>query len=443
MRIAVIGGGISGLVAAYCLADDHALTLFEANDYLGGHTNTVRVDLGDEQHQVDTGFIVFNNRTYPKFTALLAELGIAAKPTIMSFSVRNDEADLEYNGHSLAMLFAQKRNLVRPWFYRMLTDIVRFNRLASTEDHGDLEGQSVREFVAQHQFSQVFVEQYLLPMGSAIWSCPLRCFADFPISFVVSFFRNHGLLSLRDRPTWYVVEGGSQAYVRAMTKKFAPAVRLNAPIASVTRSSEGVQVRTRAGQCEDFDHVIFACHSDQTLRILGEGATALERSVLSSFPYVSSEALLHTDTSILPKRRSAWASWNYRTGGSEANPPVVTYNMNILQGLKSRHTFCVTLNAESQIDPKRVLGRYVYEHPTFDSRRAAAQARHPELVDANRSSFCGAYWRNGFHEDGVVSALSVVAAIRGRSSALRLPAKEPVTAHSAHRAPVDGRTAFR
>jgi predicted NAD/FAD-binding protein len=265
------------------------------------------------------------------------------------------------------------------------------------------------------------VEQYLLPMGSAIWSCPTGCFADFPIRFVVEFFRNHGLLSLRDRPTWHVVAGGSHTYVKAIAKKLDTNVRLRSPVAAVTRLGDCVRLQTCSGQLETFDHVIFACHSDQALRILGNGATALERDVLSSFPYVSSLAVLHTDTSILPRRREAWASWNYLAGQVETDLPVVTYNMNILQGLKSRHTFCVTLNAESKIDPAKILGRYVYHHPTFDARRAAAQARHPELMNSNRTSFCGAYWRNGFHEDGVVSALNVVAAIRQHSGTIQVP----------------------
>lgn len=420
MRIAIVGGGISGLTAAHHLAAAHHVSLFEANSYLGGHTNTVAVEIGDEQHQIDTGFIVFNDRTYPNFTKLLAELGVAAKPTEMSFSVRDDLANLEYNGHSLRTLFTQKRNLLRPSFHRMLLDILRFNRVTSAAD-SSVANETVEEFVNRHRFSSAFTEHYLLPMGSAIWSCPRRCFADFPIEFVIEFFRNHGLLSLRDRPTWYVVEGGSQTYVRALSAKFSAAVRLNSPVESIVRTHEGVVLRSSSQREEAFDHVILACHSDQALRILGDDATPLERSTLSAFPYVPNIAVLHTDASLLPRRRRAWASWNCRLGDAEASPPVVTYNMNILQGLQSRHTFCVTLNAESEIAPERVLGRYVYHHPTFDDRRTVAQSRHPELLNSNRTSFCGAYWGNGFHEDGVVSALRVVAAIERQSRAASIP----------------------
>ena len=283
MRIAIVGGGISGLTAAHHLAAEHHVALFEANSYLGGHTNTVAVDIGDEQHQIDTGFIVFNDRTYPNFTKLLAELGVAAKPTEMSFSVRDDRANFEYNGHSLRTLFAQKRNLLRPSFHHMLLDIVRFNRVTSAADRS-VASETVKEFVNRHRFSSAFTEHYLLPMGSAIWSCPRRCFADFPIGFVFEFFRNHGLLSLRDRPTWSVFEGGSQTYVRALSATFSAAVRLNSPVESVVRTHEGVVLRSSSHREEAFDHVIFACHSDQALRILGDDATPLERNTLSAFP---------------------------------------------------------------------------------------------------------------------------------------------------------------
>jgi predicted NAD/FAD-binding protein len=421
VRIAVIGGGISGLTAAHYLAAEHRIALFEANPYLGGHTNTVAVELGDERHQIDTGFIVFNDRTYPSFTKLLAELGVASKPTEMSFSVRNDDANLEYNGHSLRTLFAQNRNLLRPSFYRMLLDIVRFNRVAAGAVHCNGAHESVKEFVDRHRFSSAFANHYLLPMGSAIWSCPRQCFSEFPIGFVIEFFHNHGLLALRDRPTWYVVEGGSQTYVQKLSEKFNAGVRLNSPVESISRRRDGVAVRSSSHHEETFDHVVFACHSDQALRILGDDATPLECEVLSAFPYCSNVAVLHTDTSLLPRRRQAWASWNCRIGDAEASPPVVTYNMNILQGLQSRHTFCVTLNAELDIAPEQILGRYVYHHPTFDSRRTAAQSRHSELLNSNRTSFCGAYWGNGFHEDGVVSAIRVVAAIERQNRAASIP----------------------
>ncbi len=408
MKIAVIGAGISGLVAAYRLCSEHEITVFEANDYIGGHTNTVEVELDGERHAIDTGFIVFNDWTYPHFIGLLDELGVASRSTTMSFSVRDERSGLEYNGHSLNTLFAQRRNLLRPRFYRMLVDILRFNREARhlvTNCSGEI---TVNEFLIQHRFSEEFATYYLLPMGAAIWSCPIGKFAQFPIRFIVDFHYNHGLLSVFRRPTWRVVEGGSRAYVQAMTRSFHDRIRVRTPVQSVSRSSNRVEVQPRGGPSESFDHVIFACHSDQALRILGEAATTQEREILSAFPYERNVAVLHTDISLLPRTRRAWASWNYRLYGDDSCPASVTYNMNILQGVRSRHTFCVTLNDELRIAPERVLRRFEYHHPVFTTRRRIAQARHAELLFANRTSFCGAYWRNGFHEDGVVSALAVV-----------------------------------
>jgi predicted NAD/FAD-binding protein len=412
MQIAVIGSGIAGLVAAYRLHAEHDVTVFEANDYVGGHTNTVDVELDGESHAIDTGFIVFNDWTYPNFIALLDELGVASQPTTMSFSVRDDRSGLEYNGHSLNTLFAQRLNLLRPRFYRMLADIVRFNREARRLVRNHDDETTVGEFLARHGYSRSFAELYLLPMGAAIWSCPTGTFPQFPIRFIVDFYHNHGLLSVLRRPTWRVIEGGSRTYVEAMTRGFRDRIRLRTPVMGVRRFTDRALVQLRGGETRPFDHVIFACHSDQALRILGDDATANEREILSKFPYERNVAVLHTDTSLLPRKRRAWASWNYRLGGDDAAPASVTYNMNILQRLRARHTFCVTLNDESRIDPVKVLRRFEYHHPVFTTQRAAAQARHGELLNVNRTSFCGAYWRNGFHEDGVVSALAIVDALR-------------------------------
>lgn len=413
MKLAIIGSGIAGLVAAYRLYAEHDITVFEANDHPGGHTNTVDIEFDGERHAIDTGFIVFNDWTYPHFIALLNELGVTSRPTTMSFSVRDDRTGLEYNGHSLSTLFAQRRNLLRPSFYRMLADIVRFNRQARRLVGDDGNETTVGEFLLQNGYSKAFAEQYLLPMGAAIWSCPTGTFARFPIRFIVDFCHNHGLLSITERPTWRVVEGGSRTYVQAMMRGFCDRIRLRTPIQSVRRFANRVELQPSGGAPESFHHVIFACHSDQALRILGEGATATEREILLAFPYERNVAVLHTDSSLLPQTRRAWASWNYRTSGEELAPASVTYNMNILQGICSRHTFCVTLNDEARIAPAQVLRRFEYQHPVFTTRRAAAQARHSELLNANRTSYCGAYWRNGFHEDGVISALAVVRAIRG------------------------------
>lgn len=413
MKIAIIGAGISGLTAAFRLCRWHDVTLFEANDYLGGHTNTIEVEVGGERHAIDTGFIVFNDWTYPNFIALLDELGVASRPTSMSFSVRCDAENLEYNGSSLNGLFAQRWNLLRPSFYRMLADIMRFNREAVADDSVTDET-TVGEYLARQRYSREFSENYLLPMGAAIWSCPLGTFANFPIRFIVEFYRNHGLLSVRHRPTWRLVEGGSRTYVAKMAERFRSRIRLSTPIDQVRRTPSEVTVTPRSGPPERFDHVIFGCHSDQALRMLAD-TTPAERDVLSEFPYGRNVAVLHTDPRVLPKRRRAWASWNYHFSGRPSDlasqSASVTYQMNLLQHIRSRHTFNVTLNSDEQIDPAKVLRRIEYHHPIFTVRRATAQARHRELINVNRTSFCGAYWGNGFHEDGVVSALRVCEAL--------------------------------
>lgn len=416
MKIAIIGAGISGLTAAYRLCPAHDVTLFEANDYLGGHTNTAEVEVGGERQVIDTGFIVFNDWTYPTFIQLLDELGVRSRPTSMSFSVRCDSANLEYNGSSLNGLFAQRRNLLRPSFYRMLADIMRFNRDAPELVLGraTTDETTVGEFLARHRYSHEFAGHYLLPMGAAIWSCPVGTFENFPIRFIVEFYKNHGLLSIRNRPTWRVIEGGSRTYVAKMAERFRDRVRLSAPVDLVRRSANDVIIVPRNGTPETFDRVVFACHSDQALRMLAD-STATERDVLSEFPYGRNTAVLHTDETVLPKRRRAWASWNYHlTGISSQNASqaaTVTYQMNLLQHLRSKHVFNVTLNSDQRIDPAKVLRRFEYHHPIFTVRRAAAQARHRELINVNRTCFCGAYWGNGFHEDGVVSALRVCEAL--------------------------------
>ena len=413
MRIAIIGAGISGLTVAYRLCQQHEITLFEANDYLGGHTHSVEVELGGERHVIDTGFIVFNDWTYPNFIALLDELQIASRPTSMSFSVRCDRTGLEYNGSSLNGLFAQRRNLFRPSFHRMLRDVLRFNRegpelvLSPPPD----DAMTVGEFLSRHRYSREFADQYLLPMGAAIWSCPTGTFAEFPIRFIVEFYRNHGLLSVRHRPTWRVVEGGSRSYVAAMAARFQNRVRLNTPIESVRRQADSVEVAPRGQTAERVDHVVFACHSDQALRMLADPSLT-EQELLGAFPYERNSAVLHTDESLLPRRRRAWASWNYQIPSEPAAHATVSYCKNILQHIRSPHTFSVTLNSDARIDPAKVLGRFEYHHPIFTTRRAIMQARHREVLNVNRTSFCGAYWGNGFHEDGVNSALAVCDALR-------------------------------
>lgn len=414
MQIAIVGAGVSGLVAARHLSPMHEVTVFECSARAGGHVHTVDLELDGRHFSIDTGFIVFNERTYPNFTALLADLGVASKPTAMSFSVRDDSSGLEYNGHSLNTLFSQRSNLIRPGFWRMLLEIVRFSRQASALATSPYREQTVEEFLLCNGYSRRFAENYLLPMGAAIWSCPTGTFHRFPVHFVASFFRNHGLLDFRNRPTWRVIEGGSRTYVEAIARELSGRIRLNTPIARVRRTGDRVFVTTGRGEESGFDHLVFACHSDQALAILGPEATSLERRALGAFPYSRNTAVLHTDETVLPRSRRAWAAWNHFLNRDRSAPASITYNMNILQGIRSQHTFCVTLNDDTRIRPERVLRRFVYHHPVFTLERERAQSLHPQLLNHHRTSYCGAYWGNGFHEDGVNSGLAVARAIQSQ-----------------------------
>ena len=406
MRIGIVGGGISGLVVAHRLAKRFDTTVFEANAYIGGHTNTVDVKEASGNVSVDTGFIVFNDATYPGFCHFLAELGLQGKPTEMSFSVRDDAENLEYRGMDLAGLFAQRRNLVRPRFWRLLRDFVRFRDIA-LKLLDDQEEVTVGEFFERHSFSNWFVHKYFLPMGSAVWSCPRATFQSFPIRFIIEFYKNHGMLGVQKRPQWFVVPGGSREYVRALLTNLNAKMHAGTPVQSVRRTISGVQLLCHDGRKEEFDHVILGCHADQALRLLGSQATAIERDLLVRFPYEQNEVVLHTDDSILPRRRKAWASWNYHVRGREDEKASVTYNMNILQGLNCEKTYCVTLNDTSRIDPSKIVRSFQYEHPIFQVGRSHYQARHQELIDHDNISYCGAYWANGFHEDGLQSGLRV------------------------------------
>lgn len=398
MQIAVVGGGISGLVAARLLSRQHDVTVFEAGAYAGGHTNTVDVDHGGERHAIDTGFIVFNHKTYPSFTRLLDDLHVPSKETAMSFSVRSARDGFEYNGTSINALFAQRRNLLVPSFHRMVRDILAFNR-DGIGQAAAMPAATVGEFLATHRYSARFRDHYLLPMGASIWSCPPQTFLNFPMRFVMDFFNNHGMLQVRDRPVWRVIVGGSRRYVQALIAPFQDRIRLDTPVRAIRRTDEGVVIRSDAG-LEYFDEVVIAAHSDQALAML-EDASPLERELLTSFPYQLNTAVLHTDSSVLPRRRLAWAAWNYDISG------MVTYNMNILQGLDSRHVFNVSLNPSAAIRPASVLAEFQYHHPIYTTRRDWAQGQHTSMIRRNRTSFCGAYWGYGFHEDGVTSALRV------------------------------------
>ena len=413
MRIAIIGTGISGLVAARELHPNHDLTIFEAAGHIGGHTNTVTVQRPHGHYAVDTGFIVFNDRTYPKFEKLLDELGVASQPADMSFSVKCARTGLEYNGTSLNRLFAQRRNLCRPSFWRMLGDIRRFNRsgkafLTSGENDPNL---SLGEFLERSRFSSELAEHYVLPMGAAIWSASRNAMLEFPLTFFLKFLDHHGLLSIDDRPQWRTVAGGSQTYVNALIKPFEDRIQIRCPIHLVTRNSDGVRLFPINGKPQAFDHVVFATHADQTLAML-EAPTELEREILSSFPYQENLAVLHTDTTILPKRQLAWACWNYHLLPDGTGKVAVTYNMNLLQRLKAPETFCVTLNDLDHIDPSKIIRSIVYHHPVFTPEGVANQGRFEEINGKNHSSFAGAYWFSGFHEDGVRSGQRVAARLR-------------------------------
>ncbi|MGE7990103.1 NAD(P)/FAD-dependent oxidoreductase [Pseudomonas sp. NPDC089554] len=407
MRIAIIGSGISGLTCAWLLSRNHAVTVFEADDRVGGHTHTVDVDWQGQRYAVDTGFIVFNDWTYPHFIRLLDQLGVASRPTEMSFSVHDPASGLEYNGNNLDSLFAQRSNLLSPGFWGMLRDILRFNRQALTdlEQQGSVSRMTLGDYLQARSFGRRFIEHYIVPMGAAIWSMSRADMLRIPLPFFVRFFANHGLLSVNQRPQWRVIEGGSRSYLAPLCKPFAGGIRLNCPVARVARDEAGVMLTSAAGH-ERFDRVVFACHSDQALALLQTPSEA-ERQVLGAIGYASNDVLLHTDTRLLPRRHKAWASWNYRLGGPQQAPAALTYNMNILQGIDAPVTFCVSLNQNDQVDPAQVLARFSYAHPQYSLAAVAAQARQAELQGQQHSYFCGAYWANGFHEDGVVSALRV------------------------------------
>lgn len=417
MQIAVIGSGISGLACAHYLSAQHTVSVFEANKRLGGHTATMDVQLGTRRFAIDTGFIVFNDWTYPNFIALMDELGISSKPTAMGFSVRDEDTGLEYAGTNLDALFAQRKNLMSPRFLRMVRDILRFNRESVVDlESGDLgEDETLGQYLSRNRYSEGFKRDYLIAMGSAIWSSDCASMLDFPAQFFVRFFKNHGLLSVKDRPQWRVIEGGSREYIAPLCRRFEDRIFTDRPVQRVCRSSRGVSLVFADGTERQFDQVVFATHSDQALQLL-EKPTLQEQEILGAMPYQSNEVVLHTDTRLLPKREKTWSSWNYRLGVNDERA-VLTYNMNILQGIEAPETFCVTLNDTESINPHKILGKFSYDHPVFSVDGMAAQARWDEINGAINTWYCGAYWHNGFHEDGVVSALRVANAMGASLSA--------------------------
>jgi predicted NAD/FAD-binding protein len=403
MRIAVIGTGIAGNVASYLLAADHDVTVFERNDYIGGHANTVRVDAADGSHEIDTGFIVFNEERYPSFVKLLRKLGVPSQRSVMSFSVNVEADGFEYSNRSL---FAQRRNAVRPGHWRMLADILRFNKssraLLLEADDDVLLG----PFLDAHGYSRAFVEHFLYPMGAAIWSAdPLRM-REFPARFFAQFFTNHRFLDIFRQPEWRVIRGGSKRYVETLTASFRDRIRVGTPVTSIERTRDHVLVTPRGGKPETFDEVVIAAHGDEALAMLTD-ASPEEREILGCFRFQENVAVLHTDTRLMPRRRRTWAAWNAYVPRRPSGRVALTYDMNLLQSLASREEYLVTLNRADDIDPKKILRTIRYHHPVFSREAVRAQKRHSVISGQNRTHFCGAYWGFGFHEDGVNSALTV------------------------------------
>jgi predicted NAD/FAD-binding protein len=401
---------------AHHLAREHELEVFEAGEHVGGHTHTHDLELGGRRLAVDTGCIVFNRKTYPNFCRLLEELGADSLESDMSFSVREESSGLEWNGRNLDTVYAQRSNLLRPSFHRMVLDILRFNREAPELLTGEDEI-PLGEYLRAGRYSESFQRLYILPMGAAIWSAAPAEMLAFPARFFVRFFHNHGFLQVEGRPVWRVVRGGSARYVEALIRPFAERVHVRTPVRAVWRRPEGVELELARGETRRYDQVVLATHSDQALALLADPSAA-EREVLGAIRYQQNEALLHTDRRLLPRRSKVWASWNYHLlGPAEGLNPgraTVTYWMNKLQSLEHPEPLCVTLNHSRAVDPSKVLRRMLYHHPHFDLAAVAAQRRWAEVNGVRRTWFCGAYWRYGFHEDGVVSGLRVVEALGAR-----------------------------
>ena len=406
MRIAVIGSGIAGLASAWWLSQRHEVVLFEANDYLGGHTHTHTVEQAGRQYRIDSGFIVFNPEHYPLLCGLFDELGVASQPTTMSFSVHSERSGVEYNATSLSTLFCQRRNLVSPRFWGMLRDLARFYREAPALLEGDDAGPTLGEYLQRGGYGAAFRDEHLVPMASALWSSPPQGILAFPARYLVQFMANHHMLTLGERSPWRVVTGGSATYVDALRARWRVQERVSCPVLAVRRDAEGVDVDTRQGR-ERFDHVVMAGHSDDMLALLHD-ADARERDVLGAIRYQSNDTVLHTDARLLPRNRKAWAAWNAHVPRDPSAPCTVSYCMNLLQDVPSPAPFVVTLNRSEAIDPAHILRRMHYRHPVYDQAMVAAQARKAEIQGHRRTWFAGAYWGWGFHEDGIRSARALV-----------------------------------
>lgn len=407
MKIAIIGSGISGLTAAYLLNRKHDVTIFEANDYIGGHTHTHKVNIDGKKYSVDTGFIVYNERTYPNFIKLLDLLNVERQLSTMGFSVKSISKDYEYAGESLNSLFAKRSNIFRFGFLRMLYEMYHFGKKADSSGIGLDASVTLGDYLKKEKYSGEFINYFIIPMGAAIWSTPANKVLNMPAYFFIKFFYNHGMLETINRPNWWVIKNGSSEYIKKMIRGFENKINLSTPVKTVARKNEGIEIQlAKKDETLKFDSVIFATHSDQALEML-ENPTDTEKDILSSIPYQKNEVLLHTDSSVLPRRKLSWASWNYQLDSDPALPVVLTYNMNILQSINCKETLCVTLNDHNSVDETKILKKITYHHPLFNVKSIEAQKRKSEISGVNNTHYCGAYWRNGFHEDGVVSALDV------------------------------------
>ncbi len=406
MKIAIIGSGISGLVCAHLLCKDFDLSIFEANDYIGGHTHTIDVTRADGSYAVDSGFIVFNRTTYPNFCRLLQQLGVDSKPTRMNFSVRCEKTGLEYGSASASTLFAQRRNILSPSYWRMVLDIFRLRRTLTAYINSREPDMALGEFLRLHDFSPRFIEHFVVPIGASLWSSEPGKIQEFPARTFGRFFENHGFLQAANPIEWRVITGGSNEYVKKITAPLVDKIHLATPVLRVERQETGVELEFANRDKARFDEVIFATHSDQALRILAD-ATADERAILGAVPYQKNDIILHADETVLPQKRAVWSSWNYAILAGQVDRAAVTYNMNILQSIRAAETFCVSLNMEHRIAEEKILGRYVYHHPVYLEDSILAQKSHGVISGRNRTHYCGAYWGYGFHEDGVKSGLAV------------------------------------
>jgi predicted NAD/FAD-binding protein len=406
MRIAVIGSGISGMVAAHLLSEDHEITVFEANDYVGGHTHTIDVPENGKVVPVDTGFIVFNTKTYPNFTKLMQQLGVAWQPSDMSFSVQCKKTGRYFSPSTLNSLFADRSNLFRPSFYRMLLEALRFRSKAAELIDTDEYQITLQQYLEENNYSREFIENFIIPMGDSIWSTDPVRFKEFPARYFVEFFSNHGFLNIRNQPQWLVIKGGSRQYIAPLTRRYRDRIHLNAAVTSIRRHPDRVEVSTAYGHSDSFDQVVVAAHSDQALRMLADPSDA-EQQVLGAIPYQENLAILHTDTSVLPPKEIAWASWNYHIPEEDLGRVALTYDMNILQNLDAGKEYCVTLNLPGAVDEALKIDTFDYHHPLYSPESLTARRRQADINGVNRTYFCGAYWGFGFHEDGVKSALAV------------------------------------